>query len=125
MNSLLKGLLSEKRFITIALELGWEVALPIDHGASYDLLVRRGGAWETVQVKTVQRMKDGRVLIDIRRNTDGRSGHYKRSDFEYLVAIDWPKACYFVPYSAICQRKSISLKRSTEFEQYKIWVGQG
>jgi len=121
MNSFLKGLLSEKRFVTIALELGWEVALPVDTSAAYDLLINRDKSWKKVQIKTIRSRLNRTKYVDIRR---GRRNEYKyvNSDFDLLAVVDWPHTCYVIPFFEFNNLTSFSL--SGKFQKYKIWAGQ-
>lgn len=121
-NSRLKGLLSEKRFIIAALELGWKVALPIDVGAKYDVIVNRGERWETVQVKTAAIGATGTLAIDIRRAKNTKA--YEKGDFDLIAAVDWPNAIFLVPFLQLKSSTRLSLANEKEILKYRIWAGQ-
>lgn len=118
----LRGILTEKRFVTIALELGWDVAVPANPQLPYDIVVCIDGIWKRVQVKTV--LKDsgrrsvGGFIAPIRKSSANRQ--YIEGDFDFLAAVRWPIACYLFPFSEV-KKRSASIYLGKNAEQFKIW----
>ena len=107
-----RGKAAELRFLQLALEAGWELALPVSEGSVWDALLNRGSyymeVWERVQVKRVWQ-KDGHPVVNMVRG-DGEK--YKHSDADWLAAVEVESGrTWLIPWSEV---SGVTRKRITE-----------
>jgi hypothetical protein len=91
------GLLSELRFQARCLELGLEIAIPIGV-ERYDLVLRRDGAWQRVQIKT-GRFRSGAVQYNACSNAEGVGkpvSYHGHADALGIYSPDLDR-CYLIP----------------------------
>lgn len=116
-----RGKAAELRFGQLALERGWDLAMPLVEDLPYDVLVNRhaltehGQEWERVQVKRSY-LKDGYPTVNLVRH-DGK--RYNEADAHWLAAIEVETGrCWFIPFGDVCryQRKRIT----ADLEQHEL-----
>lgn len=101
-----RGMAAQMFFVTLALEYGWEPAEPVSPDAPYDVLINDKPnipGWARVQVKRVyckaDQTKKEYPTVSLKRNSDKR---YKRSDAEYLAAVDMDtQVVYLIPWEDV------------------------
>jgi hypothetical protein len=92
-----RGKAAEMRFMQLALEEGWDLAVPVSEDSAYDCLVdrHRHGSYERVQVKRCWQ-KDGYPVVNLVRYDGAR---YGSEDADWLAAVEVESGiCWFVPW---------------------------
>lgn len=81
-----RGKAAEMRFMQLALEEGYDVAVPVAEDSAYDVLIdpMRNGVFQRVQVKRCWD-KDGSPTVNLTR-FDGQ--RYAAGDAEWLAAVE-------------------------------------
>lgn len=101
-----KALATETKFIFESCLRGWEVCRPLDPSQTYDLLLRLNGAWQTAQIKTVEKQrttwKSKKVYSRIKLYKGRNKKPYQKGDFDLLVGVDLDDdKIWLIPYSDI------------------------
>ncbi|MEE8114189.1 MAG: group I intron-associated PD-(D/E)XK endonuclease [Nitrososphaerales archaeon] len=96
--SLQIGAATEIKVAAKLLELGWEVALPLDRNAPYDLVFKQGDVWETIQIKTAYMDAKGNRIVDLRPTRNHR--RYTKGDFDHLMCVR-NDILYLIPWQKI------------------------
>lgn len=122
-----KGLASVVQFVLWAIQDGWEIAVPLDSTARYDLVVLRPSLdqWETVQVKTARTRrscKGIRVNIDKRQPGSTPNEPYCPGDFDLLAAVH-SEGIWVFPASSILEQdyQNLMLVNAAGDDQWPQW----
>lgn len=103
MNSHTIGDRSEAEALTALLDMGYSVLIPFGNGQRYDYVIEKGGAFETVQVKTAN-YRDGKLIFNAHSNTrgDGKGAKDYKGEVDWFTVYspDFDKT-YMVPVSAV------------------------
>lgn len=95
-----RGKVAELLFLQVALEQGWDVALPVSEDAAYDVLVDEvgDGKFARVQVKRTWE-KNGALVVNLVRSDGSR---YRRTDCDYLAAVDpYTQRVWYLPWDTV------------------------
>lgn len=95
-----RGKVAELLFLQVALEQGWDVALPVSEDAAYDALVDESGngKFARVQVKRTWE-KNGALVVNLVRSDGSR---YRSTDADYLAAVDvYTRRVWFLPWETV------------------------
>ena len=123
-----QGDLGEAAFVHKAMSLGFVVAKPYGNNHRYDFIVRGGGKWLRVQVKTCASTLHGLYNVCTRCSTHSRLLAYKESELDFVAAYIMPEGTWFIlPAHEVAGHSSILLRpmrpegprRRDPFVQYR------
>ncbi len=85
-----RGQWAELRFMTKAIELGFQLAKPLGDTAQYDVVIDLGGRFISVQVKSTffqaSNLKPGNFVASL-FHANGPNHRYEPSDFDYFIPV--------------------------------------
>jgi PD-(D/E)XK endonuclease len=121
-----RGQWAELRFMTKAIELGFQVAKPLGDSAQYDVILDMGGRFVSVQIKSTyhgdSNATPGTYEASL-LHACGPSGLYRASDFDYLAIYCIPKdVWYVIPFAVACEKHTIRVcpgDKLNQWEQYR------
>ena len=107
MISVARGSVSELAVAAALAAAGYEVAWPIHHAQSYDLIARApgGNVWITIQVKTARpnSFRNNQVRVDLRRSNGfkGRRKYYAGEVDAFAFALPDDGRAWLVPVARL------------------------
>jgi hypothetical protein len=118
-----RGQWAELRFMTKAIELGFQVAKPLGDSAQYDVILDLGGRFVRVQIKSTyhgdSKATPGTYEASL-LHTCGPGGLYRASDFDYLAVYCIPKdVWYIIPFAVACEKHTIRICPGDKFNQWE------
>lgn len=128
MNTRNKGALAEYRFISTAISLDFKVLKPAVEGYAYDCVIDNGTSFYKIQVKyaSIDNRRKDTFSVMTHRRLKSSAPVYRRYlpeevDF-YAVYIWYIDTFFIIPYEALKNKKSISLRvkdKTNRYAQYK------
>jgi hypothetical protein len=103
-----RGQWAELRFMSKAIELGFQIAKPLGDTAQYDVVLDLGARFIRVQIKSTyfqaSNLKPGNFVASL-FHVNGPNRRYERSDFDYLAVYCIPIDTWYIIPSAEASRK--------------------
>jgi hypothetical protein len=103
-----RGQWAELRFMTKAIEQGFQLAKPLGDTAQYDVVLDLGTRFISVQVKSTffqaSNLKPGNFVASL-FHVNGPNRRYEPTDFDYLAVYCIPKDIWYIIPSEVAARK--------------------
>jgi hypothetical protein len=132
MDTKMKGDIAEIEVQLKALQLGWDVLIPVGDRLPYDLVIVINNKFIKIQVKSAWLSKEeGVYLIDVRRTKTNRRvmkrEKYSNNDFNFaIIFISELKVFYVVPVNifnsfagSITLHEKVSRQRKPKSHEYR------
>lgn len=121
-NRINRGAVAEMMVAVELSKLGYMVSFPISHGATYDLIVDKGGSLRKVQIKRAYTATIGKTLVskvETCRIVGSKPIKYKDGDYDVMVAVDVNNSRFWVlPYSVTKNYSRQIELRTAKFERF-------